>query len=135
MPIQVGSGFNQEGTDIACEFVRITVFALIFRIVVSVYRAYLHADDHFVVPAFNGIILDVVVIVSIIVAYFTRSFVLAIGIVVAAFLQFVAMIPVVARRKKRIDFTLKGIFNSDTKKMFELLLPVLIGVGAHKYMY
>lgn len=126
------SGFDEEGIRIASEFVRITVFALIFRIIVSVYSAYLHANDHFVSPAFNGIILDIVIIVSIVAAFYVSKYILALGIVVAAFMQFVALAPVVVKRKSRLNLSVKGLFNSDTKKMFALLLPVLLGVGANQ---
>lgn len=126
------SGFNEEGINIASGFVRITTFALIFRIIVSVYNAYLHANDHFISSAFNGIILDIVIIISIIVAFYTNEYGLAFGLVAAAFLQFAALVPVVVKRKSKMNLSLRGLFNSDTKKMFSLILPVLLGVGANQ---
>ena len=123
------SGFDDETAKFAMSFVRISVFAMFFRITVSVYSAYLQSNDHFVAPAFNGIVLDVVVILSIIVAFYTRSVVLVYGLVAASFLQFVMLFPVVRKHKPLMSLSVVKI-NDDVKQMLLLFFPVALGVGA-----
>lgn len=124
------SGFEGNKALLTVQFTRIIVFSMVFRIVVSVYSAFLNANGHFTKPALNGVILDVVSIISIVVASFTASSVLVYGIIIATALQFVVLLSSVARTKPMITFSLKGILNEDVRRMLKLFLPVIIGVGA-----
>ena len=125
------SGFDKERVEFTISFVRISVFAMFFRITVAIYSAYLHANNQFVGPAFNGIVLDLAVITSIIVAFYTKSVVLAYGVVASALVQFLLLLPMVRKRRSLMSFSpIK--FNDDVKQMLLLFLPLALGVGANQ---
>lgn len=126
------SGFDSETKIYAINFVRISVFAMFFRITVAIYTAYLQSHEQFTIPAFNGVILDVVSILTIIVAFYTRSIILIFGIVGASFIQFLALFPSVRKLKPMMNFSLKNIYNDEVKQMLVLFIPVAIGVGANQ---
>lgn len=125
------AGFDKATAEFTVNFVRISVFAMFFRITVAIYSAYLQANNQFVAPAFNGIVLDVVSIILIIVAFYTKSIVLAYSIVVASFVQFVMLFPVVRKHKSLMSFSVLK-FNDDVKQMLLLFLPLALGVGANQ---
>lgn len=125
------SGFDDETATFATSFVRVTVFAMFFRITVAVYSAYLNANNQFVGPAFNGVVLDVVAIASIVVAFYTKSVVLAYGVVAASFVQFVMLFPLVKKLRPVMSFSAIKI-NDDVKQMLLMFLPLALGVGANQ---
>ncbi len=126
------SGFDEETFAFTVRFVRISVFAMFFRITVAVYSAYLNANNQFTAPAFNGVILDVVSIISIIAAFYTHSVVLVFGIVASSFVQFVALLPSVYKRKPLMSLSVKNIFNDEVKQMVRMFIPVALGVGVNQ---
>ena len=126
------SGFDSQTTQYAITFVRISVFAMFFRITVAIYTAYLQSNEQFTVPAFNGVILDVVSILTIILAYYTKSIILVWGIIGASFIQFIALFPSVRKLKPIMSFSLKNIISEEVRQMLILFIPVAIGVGANQ---
>ena len=126
------SGFDSETTEYAITFVRISVFAMFFRITVAIYTAYLQSNEQFTIPAFNGVILDVVSIITIIIAFYTKSIILVWGIIGASCIQFLALFPSVRKLKPMMNFSLKNIYNDEVKQMLLLFIPVAIGVGANQ---
>lgn len=124
------SGFQGDKAALTIEFTRIIVFSMVFRITVSVYSAFLNANGSFVKPALNGVVLDIVSIISIVISSVTKSTVLVYGIIFATFLQFVMLFTSVIEEKPLISISLKNIIDDDVKKIIRMLLPVVLGVGS-----
>lgn len=124
------SGFTGEKAALTVGFTRIIVFSMFFRIIVAVYSAYLNANSRFLKPAMNGVILDVVSIIAIIVSFYTSSVVIVFGTIAATFLQFMSLFTTVVKMKPIIRPSFRGMIDDNVKQMIALLLPVALGVGA-----
>ena len=105
---------------------------MFFRITTSVVSACLQANNHFIFPAAIGLPFDIIVIISVIVASFTDPVVLAWGLVVAAAIQVLFLLPQFLKHLS-FDFSqLFPFFTPSVKKMCSLFLPVALGVSAHQ---
>ena len=126
------SNFTDQAAQIACLFVRITVLAMFFRITTSIVSASLQANNHFIFPAAIGLPFDIIIILSVIVAAFTDYVVLAWGLVTAAAIQVVFLLPQFLKHLS-FDFSqLFPLFTPSVKKMCTLFLPVALGVSANQ---
>ena len=126
------SGFNAETVSLAITFIKITVLAMFFRILISVFSAVLQANDRFSFPAAIGIPFDIIIILFVFIAYKTNYILLVWGVVIAAFVQFLFLVPSIIKEKIKFKFSKNFISDSNIIKMIKLFLPVAIGVGAHQ---
>lgn len=127
------SGFDEQTSQMAKEFVRIAVWGMFFRIISAIDSAYLNANDEFTVPALTGIPLDIITIVSIYVAFKLKMpVILAVSIALSFVGQTALQHPFVLKKKAKLslrDFTPKSPY---IKRIIELFLPVAFGVGANQ---
>ncbi len=124
-------GFFEDSLDLAINFTKITVFGMYFSVLVAVFSAYLQMKNNFVIPASLGIILNIVVIISIIVAASRGIINLAIGFVVAGLIQFIFLIIFV--KKYNFRYYLKCDFKDENiKQIYVMALPLMIGLSLHK---
>lgn len=130
--VAFASGFDEPTAMLATEFVSITAFALFTRICTSIWSCYLQAHKRFTVPALMGLVLDVVIIVSIIVAFYTSSVGLAYGLVFASTAQAIITFCVVHKTKPLYRFHKDFLHDQYIKKMLAMVIPVSIGVGANQ---
>ena len=122
-------GFSQDALRLAIKYVRITVFAMFFKISSSVFSSFLQAKDIFVLTALNGIVLDIVVIVSIILAFYIDDSILAWGIVFSAIAQMILLLPFVLKNKSTFSFKTFSFHDKNLLKIVKLFIPVMLGVG------
>lgn len=123
------SGFNTETSELAAQFLRISIFGVFFIGMVGILGSYLKIKNDFFSPSIIGIALSVVEITSCIIASLTNDVVLAVGILIANFAQW--LILAIASTKK--GYCYKPYLNLHSKyiKMAILMsLPVMIGLGA-----
>lgn len=126
------SNFSAQAAQTAILFVKITVLAMFFRITTNVVSASLQANNNFIFPAAIGLPFDIVVIISVIIAAFTSPVILAWGLVVAAAIQVVFLLPQFLKNLS-FDFSqLFPLFTPSVKKMCALFLPVALGVSANQ---
>jgi len=126
----LANGFEDSASDLTILFIRISVIALPFRITVAVFANYLNAEKSFIVPALNGIILDVVTVAFI---FFARQYsviLLAVGIVAAPIVQLIILYFSVVRTEYRPRFSSKFYKDKRIREIVIMLLPVALGVGA-----
>lgn len=124
--------FSLQAAQTAITFVRISVLAMFFRISTSVVSACLQANDEFIFPAAIGLPLDVVVIVSVIVGFYTTPVMLAWGLVAASATQILFLLPVMLKKIKLQFHQLFPLLTPNLKKMAFLFLPVALGVSANQ---
>ena len=125
------SGFNEETNYIAAQFIRLTAFSLLFKMVVSVLTGYLQSNRQYVVPAFIGIPYDIIIIIGIVLSYHVDKIILPYSVIIAGFVQ--AIVLVTSSKRKGLKFrTTRNILTCDTKNVLKLLLPLMIIVGANQ---
>ena len=125
------SGFNEETNNIAALFIRITASSILFKMIVSVLAGYLQSNKQYVVPAFIGIPYDIVIIIGIVLSYYVNKNILPFSVIVAGFVQAIVLMTASARKGLNFRVTSK-IITDDTKSVLQLLLPLLIIVGANQ---
>lgn len=120
------TGFTDEILRMAVIFTRINVFRLYFTALLSVFTGYLRLHDNFLVPAFVGFPMNLIVILSLFISARTNVYVLVIGTVLATGAQLALIIPFVRKTGYRhhlfVDFG-----NRHMKKMTSLAVPVILG--------
>ncbi|MDK2813908.1 MAG: putative peptidoglycan lipid flippase [Clostridiales bacterium] len=126
------SGFSDEITAVAVHFVRITVFAMFFRIATSIWSSYLQANNRFIFPAMVGIPLNVIVLVSIVAAAYTFTDMLAYGLVLASAGSMLLLLPSVIKSKGGYRFYKDFYSDKHIKRVLQLFIPISIGVGANQ---
>ncbi|MDW7669666.1 MAG: murein biosynthesis integral membrane protein MurJ [Bacillota bacterium] len=129
--IASASGFSQNTLKIGVEFTRILLFSMYFSAILSIFSAYLHANNNFLAPAFITIILNLINIAFIYISYIYGYIYLAVGYLLSIIFQVVYIIPHLKRsgykHKLVVDFKDKYL-----GKCIGMALPVIIGVSVNK---
>lgn len=81
-------GYKGEQQALTVQFTRISFVVIFATLYGAVFRGYLNAERDFATPATNTIIYNILMIVFIILSTKTDVYVLAIGMVIAGFLQY-----------------------------------------------
>lgn len=122
-------GFHNDQFDLAVLLMRIGMIGLIFKVIVGVYRGYLHSEGKFFESAVSDISLNFITILFLL---FLTSFYGIKGLMVASVLgiltQFLIQIPAL----KKVKYYYKATLNFKDKyikKLLYLVPPVLIGVA------
>ncbi|SJN37844.1 Proposed peptidoglycan lipid II flippase MurJ [Marinilactibacillus psychrotolerans 42ea] len=124
------SGFEGETLNLAIKFTKVSLFGIYFTSLVYLMKSFLEIKGNYAVPALIGLPMNFVIIVSIIISSKGSTIILAIGLLLGMFAQFVYLIPSVMKKGLRFKIVLD--FNDPhIKKMFLLVLPVLLGVAVN----
>lgn len=125
-------GFKGVTFELACVFLRIMIFSVMFRMAVNVISAYLNIKKSFLPAASIGIWMNLVIIVFAFLSIKHSELLLAIGSVVAMAIQLVFIIPFA--RKKGYVFNVFNISlkNAYIKEMLIVFGPAFIATGANQ---
>jgi len=125
------SGFEGETLTLTVKFTKISLLAIYFIGVVSVFSGYLQIKGNYIIPALIGLPLNFFEIISFVFSKSTNIIILAIGYVVAVASQVFLMIPFIRRNKFRykliLDLKDKYIIN-----MAHIALPTILGVSVNQ---
>lgn len=125
-------GFEGEVLALAVMFTRFSIFGIYFTIIIRILSAYLNYKQIFAVPSLIGIPMNMVLIASIIVSSKTEwIYILAVGNVLALFIQFLIIIFFAYRH----SFYFQPIFNpkdKHIKEMAALAFPVILGSSVYQ---
>jgi putative peptidoglycan lipid II flippase len=126
------SGFDSETFSIAVNFTRISLFALYFTSLISVFTGYLQSENNYVIPALIGLPFNIIIIISLFISTkFNYLIILPIGFVIAISSQFFFMIYSIRKN----GFRYKRILNfrdQHLKNMFVIALPVILGISVNQ---
>lgn len=125
-------GFEGETLKIATDFTKILIFGIIFIALASISRAYLNANENFVVSnLMMGIPYNIIVIISIIFSVKYDPYILAYGTLIAIASKFICQIPFVNQYgyKYKLEIKLK---DESLRKMIYLVLPIFVGVSVNQ---
>ncbi len=124
-------GFSGETLDITVKFTKITLFAMYFNALISIFSGYLQIKNNYVIPALIGFPLNVIVIISIVIAAKSNYIILAIGTLLAMASQFFLMVPFI----KKTGFTYTFFFDFKDERIKNILfiaLPVILGTSVNQ---
>jgi putative peptidoglycan lipid II flippase len=121
-------GFDGETLETAVLFTRIALVGVYFTSITQIFISYLQLHGKFTVPAMIGFPFNLIIILSIFISAQTNIIVLAIGSVIAAFVQLLFLLPTLYKTGYRyvpvIHFGDKNI-----KKMAVIVFPIMIGTS------
>jgi putative peptidoglycan lipid II flippase len=124
-------GFSGEILELAINFTKISLFGMYFTALISIFSGYLQIKDNYIVPALIGFPLNIIVIITIIIASQGNYIILALGTLLATSSQFFLMVPFI--KKQHFNYTLA--FNLKDDKIIKTLyiaLPVVIGTSVNQ---
>lgn len=124
----MAEGFSGEKLELAIFVSRVAMLSIAVTAVSSIYKAYLQIYEKFIISVLHSIIMNIIIIISMGLAYNMGINYLAIGILVAFVFQYaIFILPI-----KRLGYkhSLKIDFNDDMKMMFVSILPILISTSA-----
>lgn len=123
------SGFTGETLELAVQFTRYTIWAMVFTALISIMTGFLQIRQRFIIPIFLGLLMNIVVIVSIVLgAHFEYPIIMAIGVIVSGALQFL----VLYISQKMLGYRHKALFkptDKHIKYMLYISVPVIIGTS------
>lgn len=124
-------GFEGETLLLAKQLTQINIFGIYFSMLVYVFTGFLNYWGNFTIPGLVGIPLNIVTIISIIIASKTDEKVLAMGGILAIMIQVLFMVPWMKKNKYRYQLKL-DVKDTYLKKMLYLSMPVMLGVSVNQ---
>ncbi|MDN7241620.1 murein biosynthesis integral membrane protein MurJ [Planococcus sp. N028] len=121
-------GFEGETLKLAVDFTRISSLSIYFVALLAVFNSYLEINGKFLIAAFTGLPLNIIMISFIYVSSVGNIYWLAYGYVIAVAIQFLFLVPAIRRTGYRHKMYLKPK-EENIKSMMFLALPVIIGVS------
>lgn len=125
------AGFEGETLELAIKLTKISLFAIYFSGMASVFTSFLQVKGNFAIPALLGLPLNVIVILSLVISQYTNLSVLAIGYVFAIGSQIVFMFPFM----KNNNFKYKCMMNFKDEhiaSMTRVIMPLVLSVSANQ---
>ncbi len=119
-----------ESLKLAVNYTRIIMISIFVLLYSCVIKGFLNTRGNFIDPAFTGIILNVIIIISVILTYrLDNLYILIVGALLGYIIQFIRF-PFVSRKlgfkyKMEVDFSDKFI-----KMIFIMMVPILISSAA-----
>lgn len=125
-------GFEGEILKITIKFTKILILGITFIALAEIMKAYLNANNNFSIPAVMfGIPFNLIIILSIFISKKLGPHILPIGTLIAILSRVILQYPYMKKYGYKYEVRLK-VENNYIEKMFCLLIPVLIGVGANQ---
>lgn len=124
-------GFEGETLALTVQFTKISLLAVYFTGIVSVFTGYLQIKGNYIIPALIGLPLNFFIILSIMISPFTNILVLAVGYVIAIGSQLLLMIPYIRKNK----YKYKAIFDLKDKHIINMALivmPLILSVSVNQ---
>ncbi|WP_428909804.1 murein biosynthesis integral membrane protein MurJ [Niallia sp. Krafla_26] len=124
-------GFKGEIFNLTVNFTRVSIFAIYFSILASLFSSYLQLKNNFVVGGILSIPLNLIIILSLVFSSEYNIYILSFGSVLGAFFQLLFIIPFV----KKSGFKYRFIINKKDvyiKKLVSLSMPVMLGVSVYQ---
>lgn len=121
-------GFEGETLKVSIDFTRIIIVSIVFTGLSYLMTAYLHIKSNFVIPGIISVPKNIIVIISIILSTKYSPYIMIWGTLVGIAIEFLFQLPFAINNGYRYNPYI-NINDKYIRKMFILILPVLIGVG------
>lgn len=120
------SGFENDTLNLAVQFTRISIFAMLFKGPFYIIKGYLEIKNRFNLPVLVTIPFNIIIILAIFLSDIYNIKYIAFGFVIAMLIKLILLIPFV----KKEGFVYKlyiDIYDKYLKKMILLSFPVILG--------
>lgn len=124
-------GFSGDTLELTTNFTKISLFGMYFTALIAIFSGYLQIKDNYVVPALIGFPLNIIMIISIIIASQGNYIFLALGTVLATASQFFIMVPFIKKEKFKYSF-LVNLKDDRIIKTLHIATPVVIGTSVNQ---
>lgn len=125
------SGFDETTLEIAENFTRIILFGGGIISISYVFEGFLQIKNNFIIPALKGIVLNLVIIFSIVLASLGNYKILAVGFLVGTVIQLIIMLPSAYRRHFRY-YTVLNFKDENLKNIILLSLPLFFSLAVNQ---
>lgn len=125
------SGFSGDNLALTVRFTRISLFAIYFTGIVSIFTGYLQIKNNYIIPALIGLPLNFFAIISIVLSQRTNVLVLSIGFVIATASQVILMVPYMRKNKYKYRVKL-DIKDKNLISMAYIVTPVILGISVNQ---
>lgn len=119
-------GFNRETVELTSRLIRISTPSLLFMVVISVLSGFLQSKNNYLAPAAVSLPRNLVLIVSIYLSIFWGIDILAVGFLLAYFIEVLFLIPFTLSKKYRYSFVF-DLKEENLSQTMSMVIPVLIG--------
>ena len=124
----IAPGFSRENMELAINLTRISLINLLFMSINVCFLSILQVCEDFVIPSILGMFFNAPIILYLIIFKDVNILGVTIANVIGNILRVVVQIPSLYRQGYNIKFRFN---DNDIKRMFILLVPVIIGAGAN----
>jgi putative peptidoglycan lipid II flippase len=125
------SGFDQETIKLTSSFTRVSIFAIYFSGIVTIFTGYLQIKGNYTVPALIGLPLNIFVVFFIYLSTIVNLQLLSVGFVIASASQLIIMIPALKKNKFKYKSVI-DIHNKYVRKMGYNSIPIILGVSVNQ---
>lgn len=125
------SGFVGETLSLTIKFTKISLLAIYFTGIVSIFSGYLQIKGNYTIPALVGLPYNFFLILSIIISNNTNISILAFGFVISIASQVILMMPYMGknRYKYEVIFDVKDKYITN---MVYVIMPVILGISVNE---
>lgn len=124
-------GFTGETLALAVSFTKITLLAIYFIGIITIYSGFLQIKGNYYIPALIGFPLNLIIILSIVISPYTNVLVLAIGFIIAILAQLLLLIPFMRKYNYRPKLVF-DIKDKHIKRLAYIAIPIIIGVSVNQ---
>lgn len=122
-------GFDAETTQLTIFLTRIMFIQVVFMALSGISQGILHSYKHFVAPAVGSVLYNLgTIVVGSLFSPHIGIAAFSIGVVVGAFLNFAAQLPMLLKIKLRYQWTW-DLRHPGVRQLMGLMVPVLIGLS------
>ncbi len=125
------TGFEGETLQLAIRLSKISILAIYFTGVMTIYSGFLQVKDSYLIPALIGLPFNILVIASIILSKKIDMIVLSIGFVVATASQLFILVPFTRQKGYKYQFKL-DIKDKNIVNLLNMALPVMLGLSVNQ---
>ncbi|GEN83256.1 putative lipid II flippase MurJ [Sporosarcina luteola] len=121
-------GFGGATLEMAVKFTKIGLISVYFTSLTQLYTSLLQIKGKFIIPALIGLPFNLIVIMAIFISYQWNVIFLAIGTLIAAFVQLMFLVPTL----RKINYRYKPTINfadENIKKLVLIVFPIMIGIS------
>lgn len=125
------SGFQGETLVLAIKFTRLSIFSIYFMGIISIFTDYLRMKGKYVAPSIVVIFPNFILVILIIVSYYSDVIILAMSTLIVAFINLLLLLPIVRKNGFKYKWYYK-FKDENIKKMVLLALPLIMGVAVNE---
>lgn len=121
------SGFDPSTQALAASFVRVSIFSVLFLAIKSICEGYLQINQMFLINPINGFVMNLIVISTIVVSFFTKQpVIMAYGILFASVVQTIISIILTKKYGYKHEMFI-DIKDENIGSMVKMAGPIILG--------